>query len=474
MRILLVEDDPTFLTDVVPVLQDLAGGPDVVVAMSRDSALQKLTDEFFDLIILDMKLPSVDGALDAAVAHGRAVFARSTAIAPGTPIFILTGSSGDDFFPDLLGRAAQVDIWGEDRKIRTVDYLPKRQLDQLVGRLEPFSRAIGALADVEIGRERIFDITPMQDRLLRIFTKRSGGIRCTIARLSGGLSDASVFRVKVFDASGARRIHSVAKIGSPDDIEKETRSYQKEISRLPQQATPRWLETIAYGAKDTSGVFYSLAEGFNSTVFELLVTDPDSAESAVKNLANLTRNWRDGVGETRKTVKEVRRRVLEDAQARKIIRDHGLRWATELEKRPLQVRWSCIHGDLHGANVLVDVVGTPVLIDYGDVGHGPAALDPLTLELSIFFHPQSPLRNSGWPSAEQAEKWGRLDEYLVACPIPNFVRACRASAEEAAAGHREMATAAYGYLLRQLKYADTDKDLTLALLRGAYALFSST
>jgi hypothetical protein len=48
-----------------------------------------------------------------------------------------------------------------------------------------------------------------------------------------------------------------------------------------------------------------------------------------------------------------------------------------------------------------------VIIDYGEVGEGTASLDPVTLELSLLFHPKGPLRPSGaafgaWPTEAQA------------------------------------------------------------------------
>jgi hypothetical protein len=109
--------------------------------------------------------------------------------------------------------------------------------------------------------------------------------------------------------------------------------------------------------------------------------------------------------------------------------------------------------------------GSAVLIDYGDVAEGPASLDPVTLELSVLFCPQTiPLM--GWPAHEQAQRWGNTDVFLDGCPAAEFIRACRAWAFEVSAGQREVAAVAYSYLMRQLKYPDTDKELVLALLDG--------
>lgn len=146
-------------------------------------------------------------------------------------------------------------------------------------------------------------------------------------------------------------------------------------------------------------------------------------------------------------------------------------WIPDFENREVQTRWACIHGDLHGCNVLVSSAGATVLIDYGDVGEGPASLDPVTLELSILFHPNAADAAATWPSTEQAKSWGNLDAYLVDCPFPEFIRQCREWALRIAAGNRDVAASAYSYLVRQLKYDGTDKERAIALLEGVRGFY---
>jgi hypothetical protein len=47
-------------------------------------------------------------------------------------------------------------------------------------------------------------------------------------------------------------------------------------------------------------------------------------------------------------------------------------------------------------------------------------------------------------------------------------------ARRIAAGNREIAACAYSYLVRQLKYPDTDKPLALSLLVDVKAFFDAT
>jgi CheY-like chemotaxis protein len=95
------------------------------VESSRETAFAALESHFVNLIILDLRIPTFDGALDASAEHGHAFFARARTVASGTPVFVLTGSPVEDFIPAMLRQQQQVDIWGEGKRIGTVDFLQK-------------------------------------------------------------------------------------------------------------------------------------------------------------------------------------------------------------------------------------------------------------------------------------------------------------------------------------------------------------
>jgi Ser/Thr protein kinase RdoA (MazF antagonist) len=71
-------------------------------------------------------------------------------------------------------------------------------------------------------------------------------------------------------------------------------------------------------------------------------------------------------------VAEVRRRLVDDQLAEQLIAKFQLRWAAGAEDRSIQVKWACLHGDLHAGNILINEDEAPILIDFGDVGDGPA------------------------------------------------------------------------------------------------------
>ena len=470
MFALLVEDDPGFVRNIKAILSDLHPGHEIIVARSRDSASDAITARFFDLIILDLKIPTIDGALDANPVHGHSVFAHACSHAPGTPIFVLTGSPAEDFIAPMLKQAEQVDIWSQGTRVSTVNFLPKFKIDECPDALRPVTEAVQALTETEVDRGSA-NLDIREDRLIRIFARRYGGARCVVSQLGGGLSGAKVLRITVTDKVGAPVHDAVAKLGSRESVRDEERRFDRMVSRLAPEATPRKLATLEYGAGSLSGVFYSLAGGAHESLFSLALSS--RAGAAVSSAEAATKRWTEGVPETRRTVRDIRRRILSDQDLSVLRQAYPIAWVDEFEARSLQTRWACIHGDLHGSNVLVSSNDISVLIDYGDVDEGPASLDPITLELSILFHPQGPSLGN-WPTNEAALALKDSDVFARDCPCADYVLACRQWARRVAAGNREMAASAYAYVLRQLKYGDTRKDLVLALLAGVRTWYDGT
>lgn len=477
-QVLIIEDEDAFVEAIQQVLRDLSLTSQVKVARSRDSAFKLLERDFFDFIILDLNIPTTDGLLDTDPQHGFAVFGRAQGIASGMPIFVLTGSPAEDFIPDLLRGARQLDVWGEGRARGTIDFLPKYQFDQFPDRLRPSICAIDALDEVELDRNGV-DLTTQDTRLIRIVCKRYGGTRVVVSMLGGGLSGAKVLRLRITDPQGATIYDAVGKLGSLAAVADEGARFDNLVARLEARATPRKLVTLEAGAGALAGVFYSLAAGFDETAFQAAIGESAYAIAAVRSVEAGTSRWSEGINQSRRAVRDVRLRLLSDDALARILPQFDLAWTAEFESRQIQTRWCCVHGDLHGENVLVARDGSAVVIDYGEVGEGTVSLDPVTLELSLLFHPKGPLRPSGagfdvWPTEAQAAMWGDLDRYVAGCPAEAFVRECRAWALRSAAGRREIAGTAYSYLVRQLKYEDTNKDLALALLAGIRAFYGAT
>ena len=219
------------------------------------------------------------------------------------------------------------------------------------------------------------------------------------------------------------------------------------VARLDPAATPRKLATLDFGAGALAGIFYGLAEGFDSSAFDMARHQDGQSSRVIKSIEAATRRWTKGVSETRRTIREIRQSMLSDDDLNGVLQKYPINWAVDFEASQIQTRWACIHGDLHGSNVLISTNGlSAVLIDYGDVRDGPASLDPVTLELSLLFHPQG-LGTGEWPSLERARQWGSIGDYLEGCPAAEFIYECREWAGRVAAGNREIAASAYSYLI---------------------------
>lgn len=472
MKILIVEDDPDFVLAIRQDVLALNGHASFSVAHSRDVALERVRNNFYDLVLLDLKVPTVDGALDEESAHGYAVGTTSREEAPGTPIFVLTGSSADPFVDNWNSEIEQIDIWGAGQRLPTIKFWPKFKYANFPREIAPYLQAFDKIFDIEIERGGV-QLSSEESRLLRIFSRKRHAAKCAVEPLNDGLSGAKVLRLKLTDSQGAPIYDAVTKLGMKEEVFDENRRFEAHITRLAGQATPRKLGVVEYGAGRFCGVFYSLAAGFDGDAFAVAGSDANGCATLVGQLDRLTEPWRRGQPQTRRSIRSIRQGRIGDEKFAALRPEIPFGWIEEFEGRSIQVVESCVHGDMHGLNVLVSAELQPILIDYGDVGAAPASLDAVTLELSMFFHTKGPLRNSSWPNDAQALEWGNLDLYLVDCPHGDFIRACRGWASKCAAGNREIAAVAYGYLARQLKYENQNCARIFSLMAGAKRFFDT-
>ena len=473
MHVLLIEDELDFIEELIKILGQIPYTIYSKTARNLKSAESLIQNHFFDLVVLDLNIPTCERALDASPIHGLAIFEYCRANSPGTPIFVLTGSYAEDFIQQLLNYQQIADIWGAGNKVGMVNFLKKHQLDEFQPKLTTLAEQISSLNDsVELNRDNL-DLTLQEDRQIRIFCRRFNAKHCVVSRISGGMSSAKVFKIELKDKWGANRLNAVAKLGPHRLIRNEGENFKKHISLLEPSATPRILAMQEYGAGNCAGIYFQLKNNYDLSLFDIALNQKENVSNLINCSYEFTKPWSFGVPHTLKKIKNIRRRVLNDDLFQDICREHQLNWVGELEKVKIPVNWACIHGDLHGKNILVSEQNTVVLIDYGDVGYGPVSLDPISLELSILFHP-SQCDLGEWPSKRQAKMWGAIEEYSKGCPAIEYIKACRAWANKVAAGKREITASAYSYLIRQLKYDDTNVELTMALLEGVKSFYDTT
>jgi CheY-like chemotaxis protein len=475
MRILLVEDDRDFVDGIKPRLEAV-GNVVVTVAESRDAAfavLDNLANVLLDIIVLDLKLPTANGSFDASVDHGQAVFSRAVQNAPGVPIILLTGSSVEQFTRKLVRTARQEDVWGEGQTVPTVDVFAKTDLPEFLDHMRALYPVVEATNNVDVTTGvQTLALSTVEKRTLRIFTRKRAGTTCIVSSLNGGLSASRVLRVKVHDGAGALQMDAAAKLGFLEVVDDESNRFAN-LDRLVPGSHPAKVEVIRFGAVNSGGVFYNLLNGYNSSLFDRL-QQGDVDATLVPAIKEILSPWRQGVPTANVTIAQIRRKLLSDADLAVVQNKYGLIWIPEIEAKTIQSRSCCIHGDLHGGNLLLSNSGQPMLIDFGDVGSGTVSLDPITLELCLYFHPQFSPVSAAWLDGLDADNWNLLDQYAASMPRPQFVKDCRAWAHEVAASGREVLASAYAYLVRQLKYPDTDKQLAQRLLEAIRKAIYST
>lgn len=467
-NILIVEDNPDFLEELLAIIKSIDLGALVDTVPDRDSAITKIEDNFYDYIILDLSIPTQINALDSHPLFGYEVFRKARSKTPGTPLLILTGSSAQDFIKDLLREQHQIDIWWTGKTIGNVDFLAKHEFDNCPEIVGSALSSINGLTEVELEQTGV-RLCEKEERLVRIFSRKFDGVRCACSPLGGGLSGVKVVRLLVTDSNGVVLHNAVAKLGSIPEIKDEARRYDRFVLRLHPGSTPRNLGIHEFGAGDYAGIFYGLADGYDASAIDWIQKHPTEGKTLVQSISSALVRWSEAVPQTRLSIKQIRRRALRDDLYDGIREEYGLDWTEAFENQSIQTRWGCIHGDMHGLNALISETGGAVVIDYGDVGEGPLSYDPITLELSIIFHPEiAKTFQTSWPSSADLHNWADIDAYTANCPFPSFVKACREWATNIAAGRREFLASAYAYVIRQIKYPETDIFKALALLEAIH------
>ncbi len=471
-HILIVEDDDEFADTLDAMIAGMPGRAQVTFVRSREAACEALNRQLFDFAVLDLKIPTEEGRHDANPEHGKYVFHYARSAAPGTKLLVLTGSPSEDFTADMLAQNHQADIWAQGRLVNTVEFLRKIDIDKAPELIANVKAAIVALDEIEVVLHQI-NLETAEDRLLRIFAKRFEARRCVVTPIKEGKSGAKPLRIQLFDRNGSLILQSFAKLGPLHKIRDESGRHDRHIVLLRGAATPRKLSMLEFGAWKSAGIFYQLADGFSESIFDLIGKDVVQATTVLESVSRCVEQWTHAAAERSFTVADIRRSWVDDDKAAELQELYELEWARDFEVRQVQVRWCCVHGDLHGANILVSSNGDSILIDYGDVQHSAVSYDPISLELSLVLQ-DNPSLSKEWPDHTACRNWNDIDSYVTGSPIEPFIRNCRQWAEGAAAGKREVAAAAYTYLLRQLKYDDTDKSRILALMEGVQAYMHAT
>ena len=464
IRVLLVEDSDIVVEQVRGWLAASSPACELLVATNRDDALQVLTGtEDFDLIVCDLNIPLREGSLDGREEYGMEVHAAARAHHRGTPCLFLTGHADDIDTHDELSAGGVDDIFGTGGLVPLVRLIRKLYSERAGDYIANMAEQTAALDAIALDRGQL-ELDAFDERAVRIFLRRHKAIRGELRPL-GGLSGARTFAVRAFDQDGVRRALAFGKVSTRAAIEDEERRFQQFVSvHLDPACLPVLAGHVLSGAGRRAGVFYSFAERYDRCLFDVVGEDPDRSVDVLAGLREAMAPWHNTGMQGTLDLRKLRKHGISDDQLH--------RWLPSLGPLDLHAieTWSATcpvgpqHGDLHGGNVLVDADGRVLLIDFGDVERRCLGFDPVTLELSLIFHPDRPMDRP--VSVDACTRWANVEEFAEATPFPHFVRACRAWMTDAA-GEAAVMAIAYAHALRQLKYPDTPKDLAMAVATAA-------
>ncbi|GMU40674.1 MAG: hypothetical protein AMXMBFR23_15400 [Chloroflexota bacterium] len=467
--VLLVEDEPGWVEAITHALAVSAEDVVVTHARSRDSAFAAMEAAEFDLLICDLRLPADDGGLDTSEEHGFAVHGRLRELSPGTPCYFLTGFGTLNNLRAALAAGRQEDLFGDGNRWPLVDHFDKNELPECVDAIAALAAGYAALDHIAIDGT----ILGRDASALRIFARRHGASRVAAETVGGGLSSARTLTAKLYGLDAEdRRGAAFVKLARSGAIQDERERYQHALpTYLAAGVYAPLADEITAGLGRSSANFYSLADGYDRDLFDLITQDPETAALVVRELESRLEPWLGTKQLEDVQLGALRARRISDADFEPF-KDGRLPVSLSLvEERQFRFRCCNQHGDLHAGNVLVGPTDSPLLIDYGDVGMAAAGLDPLTLELSLLFHPKSPLRGTGWATAEQVGRWLDLDAYVADCPVAPVIVACREWAMRCA-DHEQLCAVAYAHAARQLKYPDVDPSIAIAVLSSCVAALS--
>ncbi|HBM66397.1 MAG TPA: hypothetical protein DD418_23610 [Pseudomonas sp.] len=467
MKILLVEDNASVLAATKCEIEKIIGQGSVISAISKESACLAIEAHLFDLIVLDLSLPPVDGSMDDDVSHGEAVFGFCKLHAPGTPLCFLTGSSTHRFVLSLLNdHANRQDYWGDGVTNSSPMVFPKIDLIHFLDHVRACFEKVKSLANIELRPIKSGEtLRPDQQRIIKIFTKKLLGSSCKWLDLKGGLSDVRVISLEVLNDHDSPLVKAVARIGNITKISNESRNFDTMVPALNIGTYPGKVQFIEYGAKSTAGVFYRLASDHTKNLADLLLSNPVEAATVCEKLRGILSVWGEGSHADRKTISDVRRCLISDEKSKVLAVEHNLDWQQRIEEITVPVKWGRTHGDLHGGNILITTDFSPILIDFGDLAERSISIDPCSILLSPFFHTDTASRaiavlpHEGLIDTIENLHCGQNLPFAVFLNlIIGWIK------EECLGSERSVYASIYAYALRQLYYPDTNKLLACDII----------
>jgi CheY-like chemotaxis protein len=461
---LLVEDEIDAAEKLTAAILSVVAA-EVALARNRDEALDLIRDRDFDYVICDLRLPPRDGTAETNSVYGLEVHHALRDISAGTPSVFFTGVNDHVSVRDAIQDAERHDVFGTNSEYPLVALLFKDEMRRCLQGVKDIADHIDQLEAIEVLAVNGSALSRMHERILRIYARRNSGKRISIERKSG-LSGVDTLVATVENVSGQPTARVFCKLGPRAKIVAERDVFSQNVPQLLDSRTfAPLIDSVVAGAGREAGIFFSIAAGYKEDFFSI-VDDSSKLLTCIATVRGLLSPWANLQEVAERPAREWLPTSVDLDSIEALLGKDAAVCDPNFWTTPRSVKLAKQHGDLHGQNILTGGRSAGYLIDFAAAGLLPACLDPITLELSLLFHMDSPIKGGGWPTKEQAANWGDLDSYLVGCPCVEAVSALREWAQEQASSHQEVEFVALLHVLRQAKYVDTDKDLVATIAKG--------
>jgi hypothetical protein len=468
VNILHVEDDVAWFNDAVrPELAGI-GITNVLHAKSYIEAVQLLGQNPIDYVVLDLAIPYENLSEAADLSHGLNLGGYIKSNFPGTPILILTGQSTEEAVEQFVEDKNPTIFWdGKERDL--VKIRKKRRLPEVVDLLEKAAADLAVIERIELNLTDGLQLDTNQQRIIKLFCKHHDGLAATVTSLDSGLSSSRVVCVELINDKGKPFHFALAKIDDYESVNLEHQNFTSHIQKLPVGSFPNLLNQYSAGSGMTKGIFFQFASKYTSDYFGCLIESDDKALGILQKTKPYFDNWLQGKDVKSTSVGDIRKLLCSDEKLVRVQKYLSHIDIEQFESKMLQANFNVQHADLHGKNILVSADLIPLIIDYGDVKIATSVLDAVTLELSLFFHPD--IKDRVPANLDIASNWFNDKKCTELSPFPKSADFLRLWALESAFLKRDYVATVYAYSVRQLTYDGTNKEFAAKLIESAVAAF---
>lgn len=347
-------------------------------AADTRSYLAENPDLLVDLFVLDREIPDSPGDTES-VDSGDALFHEIQSTWTDTPIFVFTAHSTPEHTQNAISNRGQLAL-GPTVTIDRVQIMYKEQGSRFLELVRQVVEELDGLQDVHVIPENEESATDRTRALRRLFAKLAARNNCLAIRvrpLGGGRSGDEVFECELLDDDGIVVGAFVGKTRKPGWTPAHGGMFG-----LPQDIVAPHVDVVSGMAGGSVLELFQIVSGA-TPLDEMLKSDVGQAAAAIDALATAVISHVTTATRTVGLEKLVEPLVTLDFlsdQLELLGLTPPRASLSILSKRSVQ------HGDLHGGNILVKDQH-PALIDFGKRATASQLLDPVTLMLSMWLHP---------------------------------------------------------------------------------------